>query len=121
MPQGAYGCGDECRAHICGVERNQRSDSVCKIAEELYRQVCEAAFSSGDFLTTAIFLLEPGTNTLRLTAGAGANVERLGKIHISIAATTPQGLGVSGEAFRDQRPAISNDFLNDERSLALAK
>ena len=51
-----------------------------KSPEELYRQVCEAAFSSGDFLATAIFLLEPGTNMLRLAAGFGKDVVRLRKI-----------------------------------------
>ena len=40
-----------------------------KSPEELYRQVGEAAFSSGDFLATAVFLLEPGTSMLRLAAG----------------------------------------------------
>jgi hypothetical protein len=48
-----------------------------KSPEELYRQVCEAAFSSGDFLATAIFLLEPGTNMLRFAAGFGEDTVRL--------------------------------------------
>ena len=57
-----------------------------KSPEELYRQVCEAAFSSGDFLATAVFLLEPETNLLRFAAGFGDDVERLCGIDISIAA-----------------------------------
>ena len=32
-----------------------------KSPEELYTKVCEAAFSVGDFLAVAIFLLEPET------------------------------------------------------------
>ena len=48
-----------------------------KSPEELYRQVCEAAFSSGDFLATAVFLLEPGTEMLRFAAGFGDDVKRL--------------------------------------------
>jgi diguanylate cyclase (GGDEF)-like protein len=89
-----------------------------KSPEQLYRQVCEAAFSSGDFLATAIFLLEPGTGMLRFAAGFGEDLKRLREIDISIAADTPEGSGVCGQAFRDQRPSISNDFLNDARSLA---
>ena len=89
-----------------------------KSPEELYRQVCEAAFSSGDFLATAVFLLEPGTDTLRFAAGFGEDVVRLRGIDISIAANTPEGSGVCGQAFRDQRINVSNDFLNDQRSLA---
>jgi diguanylate cyclase (GGDEF)-like protein len=89
-----------------------------KSPDELYQQVCEAAFSSGDFLITAILLLDPETSTLRFAAGAGEHVGRLRKIVISVAETTPHGLGISGEAFRDQKPCISNDFPNDERSRA---
>jgi diguanylate cyclase (GGDEF)-like protein len=89
-----------------------------KSPEELYGQVCEAAFSSGDFLATAIFLLEPETGMLRLAAGFGEDIVRLRRIDISIAADTPAGSGVCGQAFRDQKVIVSNDFLNDARSLA---
>jgi diguanylate cyclase (GGDEF)-like protein len=86
-----------------------------KSPEELYRRVCEAAFSSGDFLATAIFLLKPATTMLQFAAGAGELAEQLRPVEISIA-ETEQGIGISGEAFRDQRPCISNDFLNDPRA-----
>ena len=89
-----------------------------KSPEDLYRQVCEAAFSSGDFLATAVFLLEPETNLLRLATGFGEDIARLRSIDISIAADTPEGSGVCGQAFRDRKICISNDFLNDPRSLA---
>ena len=89
-----------------------------KSPEELYRQVCEAAFSSGDFLATAVFLLDPGTNMLRFAAGFGEDIVRLRRIDISIVAGTPEGSGVCGQAFRDQKVVVSNDFLNDTRSLA---
>jgi len=92
-----------------------------KSPEQLYRQVCEAAFSSGDFLATAIFLLEPGTDKLRFAAGFGDDIKRLCAIDISIAADTLEGLGVCGQAFRDQKICISNDYLNDIRSLAWPK
>jgi GAF domain-containing protein len=86
-----------------------------KSPDELYRRVCEAAFSSGDCLATAIFLLKPATTMLQFAAGAGVLAEQLRPVEISIA-ETEQGIGISGEAFRDQRPCISNDFLNDPRS-----
>ena len=89
-----------------------------KSPEELYEKVCEAAFTSGDFMATAVFLLEPGTNMLRLAAGFGDDIKRLRAIDISIVANTPEGSGVCGQAFRDQRLSISNDYLNDTRSLA---
>jgi diguanylate cyclase (GGDEF)-like protein len=89
-----------------------------KSPEELYGKVCEAAFSSGDFLATAVFLLEPGTVMLRMAAGFGDDIKRLRAIDISIVANTPEGSGVCGQAFRDQRLSLSNDYLNDMRSLA---
>jgi diguanylate cyclase (GGDEF)-like protein len=89
-----------------------------KSPEELYAKVCEAAFSVGDFLAVAIFLLEPETDLLRFAAGYGDDVPRLSSIDISIVAGTPEGSGVSGQAFRDRKICVSNDFLNEPRSLA---
>ena len=88
-----------------------------KSPEELYEKVCEAAFSSGDFLAAAIFLLDPETNLLRFAAGCGNDIARLRSIDISIVANTPEGSGVCGQAFRDRQVCVSNDFLNDPRSL----
>jgi diguanylate cyclase (GGDEF)-like protein len=87
-----------------------------KSPEELYGQVCDAAIFSGQFLASAIYLLQPGTETLRFAAGAGEFAERLRPIEISIAPMASGTLGLSGVAIRDQRPSISNDFVNDEHS-----
>jgi diguanylate cyclase (GGDEF)-like protein len=89
-----------------------------KSPDELCRKVCEAAFSSGDFLATAIFLRAEGTDFLRLAAGFGEDIARLSSIDISIAAGTPEGSGVCGQAFRDREVVVANDFLNDPRSRA---
>src|ERR1700740_635686 len=83
-----------------------------KSPEELYGKVCEAAFSSGDFLATAVFLLEEGSALLRYAAGVGEDIVRLRSIDISIVAGTPEGSGVCGQAFRDREVVVSNDFLN---------
>jgi diguanylate cyclase (GGDEF)-like protein len=89
-----------------------------KSPEELYGKVCEAAFSSGDFMATAVFLAERETGLLKCAAGFGDDLARLRSIDISIVANTPEGSGVCGQAFRDQRACVSNNFLNDARSLA---
>ena len=81
-----------------------------KSPDELYEKVCEAAFSSGDFLATAIFLLEPDTNLLRFAAGFGEDTARLRAIDISIVADTPEGSGVCGQAFRDQKAMHQQRF-----------
>jgi diguanylate cyclase (GGDEF)-like protein len=88
-----------------------------KSRDELYAKVCEAAFSVGDFLAVAVFLLDAETGLLRFAAGFGDDVPRLRSIDISIKADMPEGRGVAGEAFRSQKICVSNDFLNDARSL----
>src|ERR1700704_2270809 len=92
-----------------------------KSPDELFRQVCGAALSSGDFLTAAILLVKAGTSDLELVAGAGQSTEQLRPLTISIDASKPEGLGLCGEAFRSQTPCISNDYINDERSLPWRK
>src|SRR6266568_4031815 len=81
-----------------------------KSPEQLYQQVCEAAIFS-DVLATAVFLLVPGTETLRFAASAGRFTEKLRSIEISIAQKPSQVLGLAGEAIRDQKPSVSNDFV----------
>src|SRR6201995_2121734 len=83
-----------------------------KSPEQLYEQVCKAAFSGGDFLATAVFLQQPGTDRLKLATGFGDDIERLRTIDVSIVAGTPEGSGVCGQAFRDQTLCASNDYLN---------
>jgi diguanylate cyclase (GGDEF)-like protein len=106
---------------FAAVSATNEAILYAKSPEELYEQVCNAAFSSGDFLATAVFLLEAGTDMLRFAVGFGEDIKRLRRIDISIVADTPEGSGVCGQAFRDQRLSISNDFLNDPRSLAWRK
>jgi diguanylate cyclase (GGDEF)-like protein len=89
-----------------------------KSPEQLLQQVCDAALTGGDFQTTAVFLLKPGTQSLELTAGAGENVEPLRTIDISVDAGRPEGNGLCGQAFRSRSPCVSNDYIHDERSLA---
>src|SRR5579871_1500693 len=89
-----------------------------KSPEELYRKVCEAAFSSGDFLATAVFLRQAGTDFLRFAAGFGEDIVRLCSIDITIVEGTPEGSGVCGQAFRAGDVVVANDFLNDQRSTA---
>jgi diguanylate cyclase (GGDEF)-like protein len=89
-----------------------------KSPDELYQKVCDAGFSSGDFLAVAVFLVGPDGQRLRFAAGCGDDISRLRSIEITTDADTPEGSGVGGEAFRDQKLCVSNDYLNDSRSLA---
>src|SRR5439155_16457120 len=74
-----------------------------------------------NFLAATIFLHEPGTNLLRFAAGLGEDAVRLRNIQISADPNAPEGAGVGGQAFRDGKICVSNDFLNDVRSLAWRK
>ena len=85
---------------------------------ELYQKVCDAGFASGDFLAVSVFLVEPDGRRLRYAAGCGEDLPRMRSIELTIEEGTPEGSGVGGEAFRSQRLCVSNDFLNDPRSLA---
>lgn len=51
-----------------------------KSPEQLCQQVCEAAIFN-DFLATAIYVLQPGTETLRFAAGAGEFAELFRRHH----------------------------------------
>jgi len=89
-----------------------------KSPDELYQRVCDAGFSAGDFLAVSVFLVEPDGRRLCFAAGRGEDIPRLRSIKITTEAGTPEGSGVGGQAFREQRLCVSNDFLNDPRSLA---
>ncbi|WP_018321523.1 GAF domain-containing protein [Bradyrhizobium sp. WSM2793] len=89
-----------------------------KSPDELYQKVCNAGFSSGDFLAVAVFLVGADDRRLHFAAGCGDDIARLRSIEITTDAGTPEGSGVGGEAFRDQKLCVSNDYLNDPRSLA---
>ncbi|MET4089780.1 GAF domain-containing protein [Bradyrhizobium sp. S3.5.5] len=89
-----------------------------KSPDELYQKVCDAGFSSGNFLAVAVFLVGPDGRRLCFAAGCGDDVARLRSLEITTDSVTPEGAGVGGEAFRNQKLSISNDYLNDPRSLA---
>nr|WP_249806267.1 GAF domain-containing protein [Bradyrhizobium sp. 1] len=89
-----------------------------KSPDELYQKVCDAGFASGDFMAVAVFLAEPDGRRLHFAAGRGEDVARLRAIEITTEGGTAEGSGVGGEAFRSHKLCISNDFLNDPRSLA---
>lgn len=87
-----------------------RADSV----QALYENVCNAAIKGGRFTIAAI--VEPDENGfLRFRARAGTRTDRLPAAPISVRSDVPAGGGVSGEAWRQSQPVISNDFLNDAR------
>jgi two-component system sensor histidine kinase/response regulator len=82
---------------------------------ELYQKVCDAAVYGGKFLAASICIPENGFEA-KVAAVAGYGADQLRSVRISVDAQTPEGQGLVGCAFRTLQPAVSNDFLNDERT-----
>src|SRR5437868_7365652 len=83
--------------------------------EELFQRVCDAAVHGGKFVTARVLLI--GADG-RLYASAGSTVGHDPAANLSLPVNETKGAagGLAGIAFRTQRPCISNDFLNDERT-----
>jgi diguanylate cyclase (GGDEF)-like protein len=88
-----------------------------KSAEELYQRVCDAVARGGKFLSAVIFLAQRGAPWMKIGAvSRKTDIERVRNARVSVDPSHPEGRGLVGEAFRTQRPCVSNDFLNDERT-----
>jgi diguanylate cyclase (GGDEF)-like protein/PAS domain S-box-containing protein len=87
-----------------------------KSPEALYQQVCDAAVHGGKFITAAMLIVDPTTAWMRIEAAAGTGVKRLRELRVSVDEAKPEGNGLVGNAFRTQKPCVSNDCLNDERT-----
>ena len=74
--------------------------------EKLFQQVCEAAMQSGSFLAAVILTPEPGTDVLKVVAGAGEDAELRARSYSSLA-TSPLGNGLVGIACRTLKPCVA--------------
>lgn len=83
--------------------------------EILFQSVCDAALKGGKFSVAAILI--PEGENLRVSAAAGNFSERLMNLRVPLDASLEEGQGLIGAAFHDLKPALSNDFLQDPRSL----
>jgi diguanylate cyclase (GGDEF)-like protein/PAS domain S-box-containing protein len=83
--------------------------------DELLQKVCDAAVHGGKFITAAAMLIEPNADWAHLVVMSGAGAEHWRHVRVAVNESYPEGRGLVGAAYRSQRPAISNDYLNDER------
>jgi diguanylate cyclase (GGDEF)-like protein/PAS domain S-box-containing protein len=82
---------------------------------ELYQRVCDAAVDGHQFLTAAV--TTPDADTwMRVEAASGLAAQQLRAARMSVDVNTAEGRGLVGEAFRERRPAVSNDLLRDPRT-----
>lgn len=84
--------------------------------DELLQRVCEAAVNDGGFRSAGALLPEPD-GSLRFVAMAGVRSTSgpLTDIRISVHRDSIDGQGLAGNAFREARTFVTNDFLNDDR------
>jgi len=103
---------DRYRAHVCGVNAtNERYLYANFTLKSCTRRSAKPRSRSGDFLAAGDLPAGAGKpNRPALAAGCANDVPRPAQHDISILAGTPEGSGVSGQAFRDRNMAVSNDF-----------
>lgn len=88
----------------------------CNTVEELFQQVCDAAVEQGGFANASILMARPGSLIVEVAGISGVGKSRLRSTTISIGPDHPEGLGLTGTAYRTGQPCVSNDFLNDPRT-----
>ena len=81
---------------------------------ELFRSVCKASVEHGGFLAAAVLLAGP--DGMRLAAASGPLEEYLRAVPFSVDAARAEGRGLVGEAFRERRAAVANDYFADART-----
>ncbi len=82
--------------------------------DELFQSACNAAITSGLFNIASV-RLPNDRNEFVPVALAGDHAANPHNIRITQDAATPEGQGISGEAWRSGKAQVSNDFKQDPR------
>jgi PAS domain S-box-containing protein len=81
--------------------------------EELFRKICRILVEQGGFRMAWIGWHDPATRTLAPIAAWGDDDDYLRTITVSVDESLTAGQGSIGAAFREVRPYLSNDLLED--------
>lgn len=84
--------------------------------DELLRKICQVLVEHGGFKLAWISWHDATLHRLAPVASFGAGDDYVEKIQV-YSDDRPEGLGPSGQAFREERPYICNDLLNDPTTL----
>ena len=82
---------------------------------QLNQKICEIAVEHGDMALATVRMLEPGSSWLGMAGHAGALAAYLPTSRISVDPALPEGQGLAGEAMREGRTTVSNDFLAEPK------
>jgi len=98
---------------------NASNESIVRARStpELFQQICRAAIDFGDFVSASILMVEPGASHAKMVAIAGLGKQVLRELSVPIDYSEPDGTGLVGTAYNTGKPCISNDFLNDPRTV----
>ncbi|MDP1931282.1 MAG: diguanylate cyclase [Gammaproteobacteria bacterium] len=98
---------------------NASNESIVRArsSAELFQQICRAAIDFGGFVSASILLVEPGSSHAKMTAIAGLGKQVLRDLSVPIDYSETDGTGLVGAAYNTGKPSISNDFLNDPRTV----
>jgi PAS domain S-box-containing protein len=103
------------RLHAARSGINQAVVQI-KSREELLNRVCEVLVETGGFCLVWIGRYSPETRTIVPQAQYGDTDGYLTRVTVS-AEDRPEGRGPTGTAFREGRPCITEDMLNDPNLL----
>lgn len=81
--------------------------------EALFAKICQVLVEHGEFRLAWIGWHDPASDELRPVAQWGDEVDYVRDLRISVSADRPEGRGPSGTAFRENRPYICNQLLDD--------
>jgi len=81
--------------------------------QALFQRVCTILAEHGGFAIAGVGVADPNSGDVRWVAAAGAGAAEFVQSPRSVRADCPEGQGPTGVAFRERRPVIVQEFLND--------
>ncbi|MGD0721193.1 MAG: GAF domain-containing protein [Roseiarcus sp.] len=110
---------DEATRMLAALSATNEAIMRARTRPELFALVCAAAAKGGDFTATLVGIAEPGSDFFRIVASGGPTAATSKSARLASSADHPEGRGLTGTAFRTQRPCVSNDYLAEIKESVL--
>ena len=82
---------------------------------QIFQRICDLAVQFGGMKLASVRVLDRATGWLEIAASAGECAAYLADTRISADPSVPEGQGLGGQAVREGRTTVSNDFLGEPR------